>query len=171
MAEPTIHHQRRWYYALWTALLALSCLALLVWETPARTELASLDLRIKISGAPAGTRLQAWAGPWARWPGPAWSGEGAFADLELPPGGAATLPLLRVHIARRRFGLGYISRGTWDLVMVKVSAPGQAPRFLVLPCSQDIRTGLLRSRIRVTAEISSSWNNLRVDGNPPNRVP
>lgn len=171
MAEPSIHHQRRWYYVLWTTLLGLSCLALLLWETPSATGLASLDVRLKVSGAPAGTRLQAWAGPWAQWPGAAWAGEGAFAELDLAPGGDAALPRVRMQVALRRFGLGYLPRRTWDLVMVKFSAPGQAPRYLAVPCGQDIRTGLLRPHIRLTDSISISWNNLRVDANLPNRIP
>ena len=171
MAVPSIHHRRRWYYVLWASLLALSCLALLVWETPVRREQASLDVRLQVWDPPAGTRLQAWAGPWAQWPGPAWAGEGAFADLELPPGGRVTLPLLHMPIARRRFKLGYIPRGTWDLVMVRFTAPGQVPRFLVLPCSPDIRVGLLRPKYKLTDSIDISWKNLLVDGNPPNRVP
>lgn len=171
MPEPSIHVRRRWYYVLWTSLLALSCLALVLWETPTRRDLATLDVRIQVFGAPEGARLQAWAGPWGKWPGPSWAGGGAFADQPLPPGGAVKLPLLHVPIARRRFNLGYIPRGTWDLVMVKFSAPSQAPRFLVVPCSQDIRTGLLRPKYKLTDSIDISWKNLLVDGNPPNRVP
>jgi len=167
----SIHHRRRWYYALWSALLVLSAGALALWESPTRTDLASLQVTLTVPGAPGGSRLQAWAGPWKGWPGAAWSGRGAFADLALPSAGAATLPLLRVPIARRRWVRDYIPRGTWDLVMLKVVPPSGAPRYYALPVANDIRVGLLRPRYRLTASIDVSWDNLKVDAGPPNRVP
>ena len=171
MPQPSIHYRRRWFYVLWCVLLALSGLALLLWETPSARELASFEVLLSLPDAPAGTRVQAWAGPWAQWPGEAWSGADAFADLALGAGGLARLPVVRLHIARRRFHLGYVPRGTWDLVMLKFSPPSEPPRYLALPCSQDIRTGVLRPKFRLTGSIDISWRNLRLDGLPPNRIP
>lgn len=171
MALDPIHYKRRWYYVLWSTLLVLSAGALFLWERPARTDLASLQVVLAIKGAPEGSRLQAWAGPWRRWPGSAWSGQGAFADMPLPVSGSATLPLLRLSIARRRWTAGYIPRETWELVMVKVVPPSGAPRYYPLPCSSDIRLGLLKPKRRLTIAIDTSWSNLKVDANPPIRVP
>ncbi len=171
MPERSIHYRRRWFYALWVFLLVLSGLALLVWEMPVRTDTAALQVRIHVTGVPEGTRTQAWAGPWKTWPGKDWTGAGAFGDLAVPPSGTIVLPVVRLSIARRRFNLGYIPRGTWDLVMVKFVPPSGPPRFIALPCSQDIRTGLLRPKYKLTDSIDTSWNNLLLDGNPPNRVP
>jgi hypothetical protein len=171
MAEPSIHHRRRWYYVLWTGLLLLSCLGLFLWELPVATELASMEMLLKVDGVPPGTRLEAWAGPWSSWPGAAWTGAGAFGDLIVPPGGRLKLPRLRVPIARRRWKLGYIPRGTWDLVMLKVSPPSGPPRYFPLPLSQDIRIGLLRPKYKLTVDIYISWDNLQVDAKAPNRVP
>ncbi len=166
-----IHHRRRWYYVLWSVLLLLSAGALVLWETPARTELASLQVLPNIMGAPGGSRLQVWAGPQKRWPGSAWSGQGAFADVALPGSGAAAVPLMRVPIARRRWIQDYLPRGTWDLVMLRVVPPSGPARFFALPLAGDIRSGLLRSKRRLTASIDVSWENLKVDADPANRVP
>lgn len=175
MPEPasatSIHYRRRWFYALWTSLLALSCVALFFWERPARTERASLQVILHVKGAPAGVRVQGWAGPRGRWQGEAWQGDGAFGDLPLMPDGAVTLPVVRLAIARRRWNLGTIPRGTWDLVMVKLTPPQGPPRYLAVPCAQDIRTGLLRPRFRLTQTIDVSWMNLGVDAKPAIRIP
>ncbi|BDU74549.1 hypothetical protein [Mesoterricola silvestris] len=166
-----IHRRRRWYYALWSALLALSAGALVLWERPVRTDLASLQLALTVREAPAGSRLQAWAGPRKRWPGAAWSGQGAFADVALTPAGEAPLPLLHIPIARRRWVQDYIPRGTWDLVAMKVTPPSGPPRYYLLPISIDIRSGLLRPKHRLITSINTTWNYLGVDAEPPIRVP
>lgn len=171
MAEPSIHYRRRWFYLLWSVLLLLSATALLYWETPAARELASLQVQFNVTGAPAGTRMQAWAGPWGSWAGQDWTGAGALADATLPASGQVTLPLVHVPIARRRFKLGYIPRGTWDLMMVRLSPPSEPARYYALPLSLDIRTGVLVPRHRLMVGIDVSWKNLQVDAEAPNRVP
>ena len=171
MAERSIHYRRRWFYALWSALLVASTAALLLWERPSVVDLASLQVVVRVPGAPEGTRIQAWAGPWAKWPGRTWSGGDAFAELAPGPGGAATLPVVRMAIARRRWFRGTIPRGTWDLVMVKFTPPSEPPRYLAVPMSRDIRAGLLRPRYRLIVTINTSWQNLTVDAEAPNRIP
>jgi hypothetical protein len=171
MPAASSHYRRRWFYALWVCLLLLSLTTLLLWERPERTDQAAIQVKVKLAGAPAGTRLQGWAGPRASWPGPGWSGAGAFGEAGLEPDGATTLPLVRLQIAHRRWNQGYIPRGTWDLVVIKVIPPSGPPRFLALPCSGDIRSGLLRPRLKTTYSIGSSWQNLKLDVDLPNRLP
>jgi len=171
MTAPSIHFRRRWYYVLWTALLLLSAGALALWERPAAVDTAAFILKLKVAGAPAGTQVQVWAGPHARWPGQAWQGEGAYAQEALPGDGALTLPLVRVAIARRRWVRDYIPRGTWDLVMVRFVAPGAPPRFLAVPLSQDIRLGALRPRWKLATTLTLPWEKLEVDGRGPLRLP
>jgi hypothetical protein len=171
MTAPTIHFRRRWYYVLWTALLLLSAGALALWERPVATDSAAFVLKLRVAGAPAGTRVQVWAGPQARWPGQAWQGEGAFAQEALPGDGALALPVLRVPIARRRWVRDYIPRGTSDLIMVRFLAPGAPPRFLAVPLSQDIRLGALRPKWKLATTVALPWEKLDLDGRAPNRLP
>jgi hypothetical protein len=171
MPEPSIHHQRRWYYALWTSLLLASSIALFLWERPVRRELATVCVMVQIPGAPKGTQVQAWAGPWSSWKGARWSGADAFCSMPLAPTGRTSLAPVRLHIARRRWGPGTIPRGTWDLVMLRFVPPQGNPVYLAVPCSQDIRTGLIRQGLKLYFEINTPWENLPVDAGAPLRVP
>ena len=171
MVTASIHYRRRWFYALWVCLLLLSLMMLALWERPSWTDQAAIQVKVKLTQAPPGTRILGWAGPSASWPGPGWPGTGAFGEATLEPDGSATLPLVRLQIAHRRWNQGYLPRGTWDLVVIKVLPPSGPPRFLALPCSADIRSGLLRPRLKTTYSIGSSWQNLRLDVDLANRIP
>jgi len=166
----SIHYRRRWFYVLWGLLLLLSAGAWFLWERPLRIEQASLVLKLRVRGAPAGTRVQAWAGPVSMWPGLGWSGEG-LAQAELQADGFASLPLFRIQIGRRRWLQGYVPRHTWDLLMLKFTAPGEPPRYYVYPLSRDIRTGLLRPRWRLTTDVQTTWGSLHTDGKAPDPMP
>lgn len=171
MPAASIHYRRRWFYVLWSGLLVLSCAALFLWERPASRDQASLQVLLHLQGAPEGVKAQAWAGPAARFAGPDWTGAGAFAEAAMAPDGSVPLPLVRLWIARRRWVRDYIPRGTWDLVVVKLSPPSGAPRFLVLPCGKDIHSGILRAKHKEIISIDISWENLTLDAKPSNRVP
>ena len=167
---PSIHYRRRWYYALWVGLLLLSAGALALWERPASSTEASLVVEVDLPGAPAGTRILGWAGPWAQGLSPDWTGAGLLrADLQAD--GRATLPLVRIRIARRRWVQDYIPRATWDLMVLKFIPPAGPPRFYCLPLSLDIRTGALRAKWRLTTSIRAPWESLPTDGRPPDRIP
>jgi len=171
MTEPRgIHYRRRWFYVLWGVLLLLSAGALALWERPLAIIKAPLEVKIRVNQAPPGTQVQVWAGPWARWPGPGWSGAGAVPTALLTDA-PTTLPMLEIPIARRRWGNGTIPRGTWELLMLKFTAPSEPPRYFALPLSKDIRTGLLRPKGKLMTSIIVSWSNLQTLGTAPDRIP
>jgi hypothetical protein len=62
-------------------------------------------------------------------------------------------------------------RGTWDLMMLRFTAPGQQPRYFPIPLSQDIRTGVLRPKWRLTDALGMTWDHLPTDGKAPDRIP
>jgi hypothetical protein len=165
-----IHYRRRWFYVLWVGLLLLSAGALALWERPQAVDLASLVVQVQVRQAPPGTQVQAWAGPWARWQGPLWSGAGA-ASTTLLADGLTPLPLITIPIAQRRWVKGTIPRDTWELVMLRFAAPLEPPRYFALPLSKDIRTGLLRPRGKVLTTIQTSWLSLQTSGKAPDRIP
>jgi hypothetical protein len=170
ISHDSIHYRQRWFYALWVTLLLMSCWALFLWERPLRFEQASLAVKVQIRNAPTGTQVQVWAGPWSRWEGLRWSGEeGGRTPLQAD--GSASLPLLRIQIARRRWLQGYVPRGTWDLVMLRFTAPSRPPRYLAVPLSEDIRQGVLRPKWRLTTSIGKSWEGLQTDGKAPAEKP
>lgn len=169
-AERGIHYRRRWFYALWVFLLLLSAGALALWERPLAVVQAPLVVRLRIRQAPAGAQVQLWAGPWARWQGQGWSGAGA-EPAALPADSLTTLPPVQIAIARRRWVKDTIARGTWELVMLKFTAPGEPPRYFALPLSKDIRMGILRPKSKLLTTIETSWASLRTDGKPPDRIP
>jgi hypothetical protein len=162
----SIHYRRRWFYVLWVSLLLLSAGAWGLWEKPRRVEFASLSVTLRVRNAPPGTRVQVWAGPVAQWPGPAWSGQG-LAQAELRADGYVALPLLRIQIGRRRWVKGYVPRYTWDLMMLRLTAPGEPARYFAYPLSEDIRMGVLRSGWRLSYDAAVAWGNLHTDGLAP----
>jgi len=166
----SIHYRRRWFYVLWVGLLLLSAGVWALWERPVQTVTASLDIRVRIRKAPAGARVQAWAGPWANWRNVDRSGPWAV-QASLQPDGSATVPLFRIPIARRRWVKDYIPRGTWDLLMLRFTAPGQQPRYFPISLSLDIRSGVLRPKWRLTNTLETTWNNLSTDAKAPDRTP
>ena len=166
---PSIHYQRRWFYALWVFLLLLASTALWLWVRPESRVQASLVVKVTIMEAPAGTQVRAWAGPRADWHG-ADSGGPCRIQAALQPDGSLTLPLLRIHIARRRWVKDYIPGGTWDVVQLQFIPPNGPPRYLTVPLAQDIRSGLLRPGWRLTTQVSCHWGGLRTDPMAPDRV-
>lgn len=166
----SIHYRRRWAYALWVTLLLLSLGALALWERPAATVTASFQVKVTIRQAPPGAVVEAWNGPWSSWTGrdEFTSGTG---QTTIQADGSATLPVIHVAIARRRWVKGYIPRGTWDLVVLRFTAPGEASRYAVLPLAADIRSGLLRPRWRLTGMINSRWGALDPEPRLPDPKP
>lgn len=171
MTATSIHHQRRWYYVLWGTLLLASLVALGLWERPGSRDQGTLYLVLHVTGAPAGTQVQTWAGPSGSWKGPEsvrWEG---ILPLPLSATGDASPPPLHLAVARRRWGSGTIPRGTWDLVVVRF-LPAQGPaRYLLVSCASDIQDGLVRRGRRLSYEIGVAWTNLQVDAGAPLRVP
>ena len=165
----SIHHQRRWFYALWVILLLLSATALVLWETPKRHVEASMVLRVAVPDAPAGTRVRAWIGPRGQWRGMD-AGGPCLVQAVLQPDGSASFPLVHVRIARRRWGRDYIPRGTWDLAQVQFIPPDGPPRYYTLPLDMDLRSGLLRPGWRLLNQINTHWASLGTSV-PPDRLP
>lgn len=166
----SIHYRRRWAYVLWVSLLLLSLGALVLWERPLAVVSASFQLKVAIRQAPAGATVQAWAGPWAAWDGPG-RFAGAPIQVQLGADGSATLPVFHLPIARRRWAGGYIPSGTWDLMMLRFTAPGEPDRYWVVPLSRDIRMGILRPRFRLISTLSTRWGLLEAQPQVPKTRP
>lgn len=157
-----IHYRRRWFYVLWGALLLVSLGALALWETPGQIGTAKLALQLTVKDLPAGVDVKVWAGPRRRWPGAAWTGQGAAAQVR-PVGAGVVLKAFPLSVAYRRWVKDIIPRRTADLVVLRFEAPGQTPRYMVLPLRQDWQIGLLRPGREMSVGIQCPWDGLWTD--------
>lgn len=161
-APASEHFRRRWFYVLWCSLLGLSLIALAMWETPKQSGTARVMLSLRPLDFPKNCRAQAWVGPHGRWPGAAWTGEGAWA--EMPVGeGVLNFPPVDLSVGYRRWVKNFIPRKTSDLLVVKFQAPGVPPRYFVLPMGNDWHQGLLRIGRRMGLQADISWDGLWQD--------
>lgn len=172
MTEPTdppsIHYRRRWYYVLWCVLLLASLGAYGLWQWPLRVERPLLGILMKANDLPAGTEVQIWIGPRSDWPGPAWDGKDARADLRPDAAGRMEMPPTVVPVAVRRWVTkATIPARTHDLVVFRFLAPGQAVRFAFVSLRNDWRHGLLRDGKRLFFPYQPDWKELTLDGALP----
>ena len=154
----SIHHQRRWYYVAWITLLVGSLVLLGLWMRPSRQGQASLTINMAIKDLPQGTRAQVWIGPKEQWTGAGWNGAGAAFDQVIPVNTLNTTPMA-VPLAYRRWMKGriYIPSRTADLAVIRLLAPGQAPRYMAFSLQNDIYTGLLRPKGKISYKMEATW--------------
>ena len=171
--SPSIHYRRRWFYVLWTALLLALLWGWALWERPKHIYEASLKVQYRARGeVPAGTRVQGWVGPAGRRPGADWQGEGGFVEAVLDGNNQIVLPVFKLHLAPRRWGRrAFIPRYTWDLLVLRITRPGQAPRYLSASLARDIDSGLLRPRQVVFYQFSLPIDALSLDPRVASSLP
>ncbi|MFN8010210.1 MAG: hypothetical protein U0P81_02280 [Holophagaceae bacterium] len=141
-ATPSIHHQRRWYYVLWSGLVLLSLACLLLWNRPAEVEHPRLGLKVLAEGLPERTTLEVWLGPRKAWE----SGSGGpFQPLRADGRGAFVLEAVELAFPRRRFVDRVLIPGRGhELLVLRATAPGEAPRHLFLSLKAEWYAGALR---------------------------
>ncbi|HWQ09797.1 MAG TPA: hypothetical protein VN436_11830 [Holophaga sp.] len=168
-SRPSIHHQRRWYYALWVGLLGLSLAAKVLWETPSRTGVAYLAVHLAVQDLPSGSQAQAWAGPRAQWEGAAWQGLGSVVGATVESG-EVSIPRIPLPVGYRRWVRGdVIPRRTSDFVVCRVLPPSGQPRYLAFPLKEDWRSGVLRPGAHLALDLGCRWRDLATD--PAGAVP
>jgi len=159
----SIHQQRRWFYVLWSLLLATSLVLLVLWTIPGSTGQGTLTLQITIKNVPPGTRIQSWVGPREKWIGRSWGGDGACSDQILQSTGPLVIGPLKIPIAYRRCLKTYIPGRTSDLVIFKATPPQGDPKYGVYTLSEDLNTGAFRPRIKMVCTLDMNWSTLRRD--------
>jgi len=165
----SIHYRRRWFYVLWVLLVLISGGTLYLWEKPLRVGQAKVEISLRVAEAPAGTRLQVWAGPRSRWPSGRWEGQGARVDQVLTSD-HLKIPAFYLPVAYRRWVPDFIPRRTSDFLVFKFSAPGQPPRYEWLSLARDLRAGTLGPGRRMWLGIDCKWGALGVDPEAPYEV-
>lgn len=153
----SIHHRRRWYYALWALLLAGAGAALAWWETPARAGTAQFTLRLQVLGMPAGTQAEMWTGATRDW-----EPRRVPADPAGPRAEPLTLGPRSLPIAHRRLGQGLLLRRTHDLAVVTLRTPAGERRSLVYDLREDLASVLTIGK-RLTVELTCRWEQLPVE--------
>jgi len=161
-APRSIHHQRRWFYVLWSVMLAASLGVLALWLIPAKQGHGTFTANLTIRNLPKGTRMQVWAGPAGKWPGAAWTGERLQSDQVIDQERFSSGPV-DIPIAYRRWVKDYIPRRTTDLVIIKATSPSGEVKFLQISLKDDLRSGLLIPKRRLAFTISANWPLLQRD--------
>lgn len=157
----SIHYRRRYFYALWVALLLLSLGALALWETPASTATSRVELRVQVKGLPEGVQARIWAGPRGRWGDMVWRTEGT--PVPFSASGPVVVPPQTVWAGYRRWTKGFIPRRTADLIVLCFQESGQPDRFLPFPLAQDWHSGMLGPRRVLRIGCECNWKSLRQD--------
>lgn len=167
--DATVHGQRRWFYGLWAGLLALAAAAYVLWEKPAALEHTKIQMTLVVPGTPPGTRARVWAGSVGalRRTGP---NELLQAAPDIEFSGYARLPDVPVQIARRRWVKATIPGRTTEAVIVRLSAPGEAPRFFFYDLRMDVEDGFLKDRALLSLTMTLAWNRLNPDPKAFSRV-
>lgn len=153
MTRPN-HQKYRWRYILWSCLLLVSLGALAFWECPSRSGSAEIRLVATIHGAPKSSKVTIWSGPKARVQGIE-SSTNPSRELNGKIDERIILP-----VAYRRWIGIIIPRKTHDLIVIKVTPPTGAPRYLSLPFSQDWMLGSLKPGSRMPIRLSADWDGL-----------
>ncbi len=168
--DPSIHGRRRWFYALWSTLLALAVGALVLWNIPARIEHAKVRLTMVVKDSPVGASLRVWSGTISQLhatPAPALF-EGS-SDIAFP--GRVLLPDFSVEIAHRRWLKATIPARTTEAIVLQFTAPGQVPRYYFYDLRIDIESGILADSRVVSLSSSLAWDRLNPDAKALSRVP
>jgi len=140
----------------------LAIAAKVLWEVPLQNGVASLDLRCQIKDLPAGSRMQVWAGPKDQWPNIPWHQIETPVQAD-PASGKVRMPLMILPVALRRWIHDYIPRGTADLIVIRIEAKPEKPRYCVIPLGMDWRSGSLRPGRRMFMSVSSPWEGMDTD--------
>lgn len=166
--QPSIHHRRRYWYALWVVLLACSVGLAAWWETPASRGTGRLDLSLQGQGVVQGAELDYWVGPRGEWRGESapWQGTIVVQDPSRP----VNVPTLTLKLATRRLHQGYIPRGTYDLVVLRLRQPGQSPRYAKYDLKNDLLSGVMAPHRHLFVTISMIWKNFPEDSKHPRMI-
>lgn len=167
MYPSSIHFQRRWYYALWVALLGISLAALVGWETPSKAGFATLHLNLNLRGFPPTGKAQAWVGPRSQWRKSGWDRMGTLPEIQFS-GPELSFPTIPLPVAYRRWIGWHIPDKTADLLVVKFQSPGQRPRYLALSLASDWQEGLIRIDRPFGLLVPLTWDGLWDD---PSQLP
>ena len=165
MAEPSIHWRRRWWYALWVALLLGTAGFWRWWETPAVFGAGHAILTIRMADLPPGTKVEAWTGPVKAWSADAtgfqgpWVAQDAAKPLPIPP--------LEIQVGLRRWHQGYIPRLTSDLIVLRLDPPQGPSKFIAYSLKTDLNSGLAGPHHRLSISAPVRWSALSVDASRP----
>jgi len=168
--KKSIHHQRRWFYLLWSTLLALSLFTWTLWVIPGEKGYVELTLLLRLSGVPNNTQVQVWVGPKKYWPKPTNFIQVASFYQSTKTNEVTKIGPFRAFIAYRRWIHLYIPEKTDDLIVITFTPVSGAKKYLTLALSDDINTGLLTPPRRMTETLTSSWSDLNLSSGLPINV-
>lgn len=167
-SPPSIHHQRRGFYVLWSALLLLGLGAYGLWVTPARIEGPRFGLVLHAEALPDDVQAYVWTGPRQDWPRQGRETFDGFRPLVRSGAGSLRMEATALPMALRRWVKGtLITSRSHDLVVLRFVAPGQASRYLFLSLREDWYQGVLRDGKLLSYSLRPRWEALSSEGGLP----
>jgi hypothetical protein len=168
---PSIHHQRRGFYVLWSALLLVGLGAYRLWITPARMESPRFGLVIQAEALPEGVQAYVWTGPRQDWPRHGRETFDGFRPLVRNGAGGLRMDAIALPMALRRWVKGtMITSRSHDLVVLRFVAPGQAPHYLFMSLREDWYQGVLRDGKLLSYSLRPRWEALSPDSGLPQEL-
>ena len=154
----SIHYRRRWYYVLWSVLLLVSLVALCFWEIPSRTGRAKVQFQVTVAHVPQGCRVRVWAGSSKDWHGSLPDRGGLRAEPFMSEG--RTEFTLELPVAYRRWTGTYMTKQTFEYVVIAIVPPTGTSRYAAFPLSSDWNSGLLKPGRKLKIVMDASWEAL-----------
>jgi hypothetical protein len=157
----SIHHQRRWYYALWVALLGAALGALVLWTLPVRKGTARVGVALRLESSDG---MTAQMGCFAHGQLPQ-----EWTSLELKEG--RFVGMAPVALAYRRW-TGAPHSGRCQVGVMLRFQKGGVTRYYPLDLRPDIASGLFAPGRRMTLEYNGlAWERMYEDIPPPSALP
>jgi hypothetical protein len=161
--QASIHHRRRWFYALWCALLLASAAAFALWRIPARVERPLFGVIVSPERLPDQVAVGLWTGPRS-----GWNGGVDFTPLQRDEKGRFVHGAAPIPIALRRWVPRTLIPGhSHDLAVLRFTDPAQGTRWFFVSLREDWYNGSLRDGKRFYLSVSPGFGGLRTEATLP----
>lgn len=156
---PSLHHQRRWYYVLWSSLLALSLVAYGFWLWPVAAGQGAMAFHFGMDGAPGPVTLSYWVGRGG-------DALGQGGSYQAVPG--LETPKIPIAILQRRWVRDLHPKAP-RLVLLRFQSGGQS-RFALYDMKEDLRAGVLKDHRLVGIRAQLTWDALSDSESAPTKL-
>lgn len=157
------HYLRRWLYILWSLLL-LGVIGLWVaWEIPGDFGHGKFGAQLRLSGTPSGTVISAWAGPREHSETDLWGDPSRVINLGTSKGPLVEMSPIQLPFAKRRWTHAYISKRTWNLVVIRLTPPSGPTRYFVMDLTSDWSEGTIRPGRVLRYKVACPWEGLSTE--------
>ena len=138
----------------------MSLILWILWIIPSKKGQAELIFAFHISDIPEDTEVRGWLGPKNTLFFPLKANPNINLTKNTKGSSLITLGPIETSISYRRWTRLYIANETNDTAAFVFLPKHEPPRYLLISLSEDINSGLLAPRRRMTETITTSWTGL-----------